>query len=50
MIRKMEQEYKGKLKELTEEDWMKLTHQFVDKIIIEKEKVRVLLRVGKFTY
>lgn len=50
MIRKMEQEYKGKLRELTEEDWMKLTHQFVDKIIIEKESVRVLLRVGKFIY
>ena len=48
MIRKMEQEYKGKLRELAEEDWMKLTHQFVDKIIIEKEKVRVLLRVGKY--
>ncbi len=48
MIRKMEQEYKGKLSELTEEDWMKLTHQFVDKIIIGKEKVRVLLRVGKY--
>ncbi len=47
-IRIVSEQYKKSIQSLSEEDWMKLTHQFVEKVIIEKDIIRVKMRVGKY--
>jgi hypothetical protein len=38
--------YKNKLENLNEKEWLDLTHKFVDKIYIDEENIRVVMRVG----
>lgn len=46
-ILEVEKIYKNKLENLSEKQWMDLTHKFVDKIYIDEENIRVVMRVGK---
>jgi hypothetical protein len=43
----VEKVYKNKLENLSEKEWMDLAHKFVDKIYIDEENIRVVMRVGK---
>lgn len=49
-ILEVEKQYKNKIENLTEEQWMDLTHKFVDKIFVEEDNIRVVMRVGKIIY
>jgi hypothetical protein len=43
----VEKVYKNKLENLSEKQWMDLAHKFVDKIFVEEDVLRVVMRVGK---
>ena len=45
-ILEVEKVYKNKLENLSEKEWMDLAHKFVDKIYIDEENIRVVMRVG----
>lgn len=40
-ILEVEKQYKNKIENLTEEQWMDLTHKFVDTIYIDEDNIRV---------
>lgn len=46
-IQELQYRYKNWIKNLTEKQWMDITHKFVDKILIEESSIRVVMRVGK---
>ena len=46
-ILEVEREYRDKMENLSEKQWMDLTHKFVDKIYIDENNIRVVMRVGK---
>lgn len=46
-ILEVEKEHKDKLENLTEKQWMDLVHKFVDKIFVEEDVIRIVMRVGK---
>lgn len=46
-ILEIEKQYKNKIENLSEEQWMGLTHKFVDKIYVDEDNIRVVMRVGK---
>lgn len=45
-ILEVEKEHKDKLENLTAKQWMDLVHKFVDKIFVEEDILRVVMRVG----
>ena len=46
-ILEVEKVYKNKLENLSEKEWMDLAHKFVDKIYIDEENIRVVMRVWR---
>jgi hypothetical protein len=49
-ILEVEKQYKNKIENLTEEQWMDLTHKFVDKIFVEEDNIKVVTRIRKIIY
>ena len=49
-ILEVEKQYKNKIENLTEEQWMDLTHKLVDKIFVEEDNIKVVTRIRKIIY
>ena len=49
-ILEVEKQYKNKIENITEEQWMDLTHKFVDKIFVEEDNIKVVTRIRKIIY
>ena len=49
-ILEVEKQYKNKIEKLTEEQWMDLTHKFMDKIFVEEDNIKVVTRIRKIIY